>query len=685
MWFVRLAKGVRNIEMVKNIPEMLGVSVLVVEDNDVNQIMITEMLRIHGLDVIVDANGKAAVERLSAENHGISLVLMDLRMPVMGGYEASREIRKQSHNKKLPIIALSADPLEVGDRQYLDAGMNDYLAKPLQIKILGTCLKKWIKPVSNNTSAGERPLRKKMFRRLINTGKHLVGIDYESALDRLQGNKKLLNQLLYRFVHNYSLAAQEVRQALEESDNAGAERLLHTMKGMAGNLSAYEFYNLIVDIEKSMAEGCEQSVVTLLDELEKKFVLLGSRLNAITGVVATMPVAEAGNTQQTDEDRLQKLNILAGLLKYNNLGAEALCVRLLEEIPRGFRDKKLSGITQRIEQLDFQYIEESIPLIAEGLGVEYTVAEDDVISEIAVVDRVLIVDDVPDNIRVMASMLSSDEYEIYVATHGQQAIDLVGLISPDIILLDVRMPGMNGYDVCSQLKDNVRTRNIPLIFVTSAQDEQEEAYGLEIGAADYIQKPTHAAIVRARVHNHITLKHQQDKLRRLSTLDGLTGIANRRHFDDMLVMEIERCQRQSQPLSLIMCDIDYFKRYNDKYGHQAGDECLIQVAQTLSAKFQRAGDLVARYGGEEFVILLPSTGREVACLMAERVRQAIQDEGISHEDSPHRTVSMSFGVATRPPRSPEPRETLVRVADDALYAAKANGRNRVEYLPFTGT
>jgi len=184
--------------------------------------------------------------------------------------------------------------------------------------------------------------------------------------------------------------------------------------------------------------------------------------------------------------------------------------------------------------------------------------------------RLLIVDDQPLNIRLMHQIFQA-EHEVFVATNGEDALTFCQTQLPDLVLLDVVMPGMDGYEVCRQLKLDARTRDIPVIFVTSQSNSAEEEDGLAAGAADFIAKSASAKVMRARVSTLITLKHQADLLRSLAQIDGLTGVANRRHFDERLDVEWRRCGRSAKPLALIMIDLDYFKCFNDCYGHQAGD------------------------------------------------------------------------------------------------------------------
>ena len=291
--------------------------------------------------------------------------------------------------------------------------------------------------------------------------------------------------------------------------------------------------------------------------------------------------------------------------------------------------------------------------------------------------RILIVDDTKLSNQIMKDILGND-YDILVSTSGEEALVLAASESIDLILLDVEMPGMDGYEVCRKLKKNPYTKNIPVIFVSAANDVQHETKGLEIGAIDYIIKPSNPAIIKARVKNHLELKKYRDILERISLIDGLTGIANRRHFDQTLEKEWRRALRYRDILSLALIDIDFFKKYNDYYGHLAGDECLQKVGSILTESLKRASDLGARYGGEEFVILLPSTAKDGALTVTERIRSNVEELRISHEMSEvAKHVTVSIGVAAIRPELDKVPSELIRQADSALYQAKNAGRNRV--------
>ena len=292
--------------------------------------------------------------------------------------------------------------------------------------------------------------------------------------------------------------------------------------------------------------------------------------------------------------------------------------------------------------------------------------------------HLLLVDDVPVNIKILAQAFKND-YRLSFATNGEDALKQASADPPpDLVLLDIIIPKMDGYEVCQRLKENPKTRHIPVIFLTAKSLEEDEARGLDLGAVDYITKPISLPIVRARVKTHLELKQHRELLENLSTLDGLTGIPNRRYFDDFLNMEWRRAMRSKNKISLVMIDIDYFKNFNDNYGHTRGDDALKQVAKTLASSFRRSADFVARYGGEEFVVVLPETEEEAAAFVADIMRKKVAALDIEHKFSEiGDRLTISMGVASVVPELNSDPASLINAADKALYKAKERGRNQV--------
>ncbi|WP_231741484.1 diguanylate cyclase [Paucibacter sp. KCTC 42545] len=297
---------------------------------------------------------------------------------------------------------------------------------------------------------------------------------------------------------------------------------------------------------------------------------------------------------------------------------------------------------------------------------------------------ILIVDD---QATVLQSLyqLFKVSYEVFVATNGAQALSMVKMNPPDLILLDMVMPGMSGMEVCTQLKGDPETQNIPIIFLTASSSVDDEALGLDAGAADFISKPFNPRIVLVRVNTQLRLKTKSDLLRRIARTDALTGLSNRRHFNSTLLKEWRRCARNALPLSLVFIDVDFFKRFNDIYGHPMGDYCLSSVATAMKSRIWRPADLLARYGGEEFVCLLPETPLEGAIHKAQELEASVRSLAIPHEGSSVApVVTISLGAAAAHPAQGDEPGHLIDAADRMLYEAKAGGRGQVRFVQVDG-
>lgn len=297
--------------------------------------------------------------------------------------------------------------------------------------------------------------------------------------------------------------------------------------------------------------------------------------------------------------------------------------------------------------------------------------------------RILVVDDQMFNILTLNDLFKQD-CEVFMASNGAQALELAESLQPDVILLDIVMEGMDGYTVCEKLKSNPLTSSIPVIFITSHHDELDEVHGFELGAADFIHKPINAVITKARIRNQIALKRHVDLLHSIALIDGLTGIANRRQFDEFMQVHWLQASREKSAISLIMIDVDYFKRYNDHYGHPGGDECLRRIAHAIKSSLQRPYDLVARYGGEEFACILPKTDHDGASFIAEQIQASIKVLAMPHAQSsvsPHVTVSMGV-VTTSSGSSIDSPNDLIAAADKQLYLAKEAGRAKASFAKY---
>jgi diguanylate cyclase (GGDEF)-like protein len=305
--------------------------------------------------------------------------------------------------------------------------------------------------------------------------------------------------------------------------------------------------------------------------------------------------------------------------------------------------------------------------------------------------RILLVDDDLVVRAKVSESLEQDGFEVILAKNGDDGIAAYQEYRPDLILVDAVMPILDGFEFCEQLK-NLGERLTPILMITSLDDNDSVDRAFASGATDYITKPINLSILRQRVRNLVRqsyliknqlseLQQANQNLKLLANIDSLTKLSNRRDFDRYIEQEWERMQRSRLPLSLIMCDVDFFKNYNDKYLHPNGDKCLIKVAMALRNTVRRSGDLVARYGGEEFAVILPNTDALGAVSVAEKIRLAVKDLQITHESSaiaPYVTVSV--GVSTIIPTHESEFQTLIDTADRALYQAKSQGRDRVKMI-----
>ena len=293
-------------------------------------------------------------------------------------------------------------------------------------------------------------------------------------------------------------------------------------------------------------------------------------------------------------------------------------------------------------------------------------------------ETLLLIDD-SGTVRSLLGSILDKQYRVLTAGTGEEGLALALEHAPDLILLDVMMPGMDGFTVCARLKADSRTREIPVLFLTVLRCEGDETHALEVGGIDFIPKPVSPGVLCARVRNQLALKRTQDRLRNLSLLDGLTGIANRRRFDQYLELEWQRCSRNGHPLSVVMGDVDFFKAYNDGYGHGQGDECLRKVAHIFGLALRRPADLAARYGGEEFVCILPETEGQGTRIVADQIMAGMARQALPHAfSSVADRVTVSVGVATA--LKPYPGQTakhLMEEVDRRLYQAKDQGRNRI--------
>jgi diguanylate cyclase (GGDEF)-like protein len=305
--------------------------------------------------------------------------------------------------------------------------------------------------------------------------------------------------------------------------------------------------------------------------------------------------------------------------------------------------------------------------------------------------KILVVDDSRTIRASLAALLTRMGHQVIDAENGEHALEVYARERPDLLLVDVMMPVLDGYEAAKRLRREHPEDWVPIIFLSSMEADQDLDRAIEAGGDDYLVKPVSFVVLNAKIRALHRLESMRRKLMGLTSelaganrtleaiarMDGLTGIANRRHFDSYLPTELSRSARSRAPLSLVLIDIDHFKNYNDHYGHQAGDACLKQVAAVLREATRRPADLAARYGGEEFAMVLPETPQEGALEVAKAIAERLARLEIAHAGSPmHGVVTLSQGIATCKAGQPVDCEHMIQYADKALYQAKEQGRNR---------
>ena len=682
-----------------------GSLVLLVDDNEINREVATETMKHQGITVETAKNGRQAVDMVKAkgrEKQGdgsviqpYDAVLMDLQMPEMDGYQASELIRAWEMTmdevgekvKSMPIIAMSAHALSSEIDRCKAAGMDDYVSKPIEPVILFTQLAKWINPVKRRaveTPAAVQVHGEKTAGKPVGT-LSLEGIDVGSGLSKIAGNKDLYIKLLLKFFNSNQTCHDDISKALAASDFESIRQIAHTIKGVSGNLGMNTLCLSSGRLEKSAKESRK-------DLVEKSFTLFSSDLKTVFTSIEVMGASmhvDNGRAEgdyddsQCDVDQaVQSLERVLALINDDVAEARTGLAQLKNELAVTSFYPDLVIIENALDDFEMDQAEQALVILLNRMR-KNTKAENPVESETKK-QKVLVVDDVAENIDVLMELLKTD-YRMVGARSGEKALEIArSKQEPDLILLDINMPGMDGFEVCRRLKDDDETKDIPVIFITAETDVADQAKGFELGAVDYITKPIVPVIVKMRVKTQLVIKTQKDLLSKLSTVDGLTQIANRRRFDDILERDWHRCMRSNAYLSLVLMDIDHFKLFNDHYGHQAGDDCLRKVAEAMVKGCMRETDLVARYGGEEFVAVLPDTDHDGALVVADRMRNFVSSLDIPHAHSSAAAyVTMSQGVVSMIPRKHMTVKQFIENADQCLYEAKDSGRNRAVYRIIT--
>ncbi len=653
---------------------LAGLRLLVVEDNAINRQIAGELLEAEGAQVEMACDGAEGVAAVRAADPPFDAVLMDIQMPVMDGYSATAAIRAEPRFARLPIIAMTANAMAGDRRACLAAGMNEHIGKPFDLAVLVSKLQQQTAlagPPGAGTATAAVPAE------LVDAARQ-AGLALDTALGRLGGKVEVYARLLESFLRELAGYPQRLDDALTSGAPDDAGRLMHTLKGLAGTLGAEPLATLAAATETRLAQplpaGERQALVaewrSAIDKASADLQQVARGLQTQLNQVAAVPRAGRAALRSTlaelvarlEDGDMAAVDCAPPAARRGAASGDGAAAAGCGDGRTRFRPRarRVRDTRARHRGWRARMIDNELPF-----------------AEPPARPKLLIVDDQAINIRALYEVFAAD-YQVYMATSGEQALAVCRDKQPDLVLLDVVMPGMDGHEVCRRIKAEAGSRDTPVIFVTAQHDEAAETRALELGAVDFISKPINRQIVRARVRTHVTLKQQSDLLRKMAFIDGLTGVYNRRYFDERLTAELRRSERNATPVALLLADVDFFKRFNDRYGHQAGDDCLRRVGAALRLGLKRPGDIAARYGGEEFGCILPDTDLAGAFGVGRALEQQVRALGIEHRDSDvDGVVSVSIGVAAWVPPVPSDEVTLLAMADAHLYSAKREGRGRV--------
>lgn len=610
--------------------KMGNVKILVIEDNKMNMKLVCSLLRLKQFEVIEAEDGEKGIKL--AEEHLPNLILMDIQLPGIDGLTATSIIKNNPILKHIPVIALTSHAMRGDDQKAREAGCNGYITKPIDTRLFIENIMRYLQTSSNLSDGSIReiesnnPIEEKKF-------------DTESQYTILIVDDELRN-----------------------------------IKLMAAILST-EPYKILQAINGEQA-------LLMVGSHKVDLILLDVMMPGINGFEVTQLIKNNPETKNIPIILVTALDGSENKQKAKEVGADEFLTKPVNKIEVVTRIKSMLQLKQCQEQLNTH------KSIGEKLAIpQKIIYSENIENKNKKTDHqtVLLIEDDYQQAKLIKSLVASEPYNLIVASSGEEAIRLGQTIKIDLILLDLMLPGMSGYDVCEHYKANEATRNIQIVAITSLSDIESKIKCINKGVDDYLIKPVNIKEVKSRINvllkKKINLDHLQahhKEVLNLAIIDGLTGLYNQTYLKNYLQLEIERSLERGYLIVLMMLDLDDFKKYNDTLGHPAGDSILRRFSELIKMNIREI-DLPARYGGEEFSVVMPYASKKEAIATAEKIRTTLQNSPIVEDDKNRvNQITTSIGIAICPKQATTV-DGLINKADYMLYHAKKTGKNKICY------
>lgn len=610
---------------------MDNIKILVIEDNRMNMKLVRSLLQLKKFEVIEAEDGEKGIKL--AEESLPNLILMDIQLPGIDGLTATSIIKKNPDLKHIPIIALTSHAMRGDDLKAREAGCEGYITKPIDTRHF---LDNIIRYLQVNENLGDKRA---------DQIESMIGSDEEKKSD---------SQSRYTIL----IVDDELRN----------------IKLMAAILST-EPYEIL------QAQSGEQAL-TMISTNKIDLILLDVMMPGINGFEVTQLVKTNQATKHIPIILVTALDGRENKQKAMDVGADEFLTKPVNRVEVITRTKSILQLKQCQEQLNARVNigekliipQKIISLEAQGENKKETNYQ-----------TVLLIEDDSQQVKLIRTLTSTEPYNFIVASSGEEAIRIGQQTKLDLILLDLMLPGMSGYDVCDYYKNKEATRNVQIVAITSLSDLESRIKCIDKGVDDYLVKPVNSKEVKSRINVLLKKKLYLDKLQahhkevlNLAIIDGLTGLYNQTYFKNYLQLEIERSQERGYLVALIMLDLDDFKKYNDTYGHLFGDNILKRFSDLIKINIREI-DLPARYGGEEFAVVMPYSSKQNAIKTAEKIRVELQGLSIIEgEKNQVDKITTSIGIALCPKQAITV-DGLIEKADYMLYRAKKNGKNKICY------